>query len=119
MKPNLFFCLSLRCYFINCSASIAFLFGFMKTLVWNQKCLVLILATVLLTFGMQGITYGQTCQAGMIIEPGESCTLPNGTDIFAVDASGRGSIEYGFITVEGGIHIRSRKLGSFSFSIFH
>ena len=110
MKFNLFFNPNLWHHLINRSAPIIFLFGFMKTLLWNQKCLVLILMAVLLTFGMQDTTYGQICQAGMIIEPGKSCTLPNGTDTFSVDASGRGSLEYGFITVEGGIHIRSRKL---------
>ena len=102
MKFNLFFNPNLWHHLINRSAPIIFLFGFMKTLLWNQKCLVLILMAVLLTFGMQDTTYGQICQAGMIIEPGKSCTLPNDTDTFSVDAKGEVTLSMGLSPLKEG-----------------
>ncbi len=51
----------------------------MKVLVLNHKRVVLILVSILLTYGTQGISYGQICRVGDTLSPGESCTYP-GTD---------------------------------------
>ena len=62
----------------------------MKVQVLNPKCLMLLFVTVLLTYGAQGISYGQVCEAGDILAPGESCTYP-GTDAeFTVHNNGNG-----------------------------
>ncbi len=56
----------------------------------NPKCFMLLFVTVLLTYGAQGISYGQVCEAGDILAPGESCTYP-GTDAeFSVLNNGNG-----------------------------
>ncbi len=51
----------------------------MKTLILNHKQVVLILVVILLTLGTSVISYGQVCNVGDVLSPGESCTYP-GTD---------------------------------------
>ena len=62
----------------------------MKVQVLNPKCLMLLFVTVLLTYGAQGISYGQVCEAGDILAPGESCTYPSTDAEFTVHNNGNG-----------------------------
>ena len=62
----------------------------MRDQVWKPKCLILLFFIVLLTYGTEGISHGDVCEAGDILAPGESCTYP-GTDAeFSVLDNGNG-----------------------------
>ena len=77
----------------------------MKTLILNHKSVILILVTSLLTYGMSSIGYGQVCNVGDILSPGESCTYP-GTNIeFSVLNNGSG--RFLFFTAGTGINARN------------
>ena len=76
----------------------------MKTLFLNHKRFVLVLVTILLTYGMSDIGYAQVCSVGDILSPGESCIDPGTGDTFSVLADGRG--RYLFITAGTGITLQ-------------
>lgn len=46
---------------------------------------------------------GGVCRAGLVVQPGESCTHPTNGETFSVDASGTG--RFMFFTAGGGINI--------------
>jgi len=82
----------------------------MKTLILNHKQVVLILVTVLLlTLGASAISYGQVCNVGDILSPGESCIDGGTGDTFSVLANGRGN--YLFITSGAGITVQGNVNG--------
>lgn len=62
----------------------------MKKRMLNHKQVVLILVTILLTYGMSDISYAQVCSVGDILSPGESCTYPGTEAEFSVLNDGRG-----------------------------
>ena len=62
----------------------------MKKRILNHKQVVLILVTILLTYGMSDISYAQVCNVGDVIAPGESCTYPGTGATFSVLDSGQG-----------------------------
>ena len=71
----------------------------------NPKCFMLLFVTVLLTYGAQGISYGEVCEAGDILAPGESCTYP-GTDAeFSVLNNGNG--QFLFFSSGNSLNIRN------------
>ena len=77
----------------------------MRHQILNVKSLMFLFAIVLLSYGVQGISYGQVCSVGDRISPGESCTYP-GTNIeFSVRANGSGN--FLFFTSGGGINARN------------
>lgn len=62
----------------------------MRGQVLNPKCLMLLFVIASLAYGAAGISYGDVCEAGDILAPGESCTYP-GTDVeFSVLNDGSG-----------------------------
>ena len=70
----------------------------MQILVVNRKCVMFILVTLLITFGIQGTSYTQQfCQVGDVIAPGESCTyVADGKNIvFSVKENGEACREGG------------------------
>ena len=83
----------------------------MKTQFWISKWFVLIFASVLIGFGMQGTSYGQVCRVGSIIARGGSCTDPGSGEVFSVSQDGRG--HFLFITAGTGINLRA---GNVNFS---
>ena len=80
----------------------------MKTQVSMSKWFVLILATVLIGFGMQGnLSYGApggTCEVGDVLSPGQSCTLPNNAT-FSVLQNGQGRYRQGGLIITVGNRI--------------
>ena len=77
----------------------------MKMLPVNQAMILSIFVIVVLIGGMSGVSYGNVCQVGDVLSPGESCTYP-GTDIeFSVLANGSG--RFLFFTAGTGINARN------------
>ena len=75
----------------------------MKSLLLNQKCLILILIILFaVCFGQR--VYAADCRVGDIIQPGESCTDPGTGDDFTVLANGHG--RYLFFTAGSGINLQ-------------
>ena len=61
----------------------------MRNQILNVKSLIFLFVTVLLTYGVQGLSYGQVCNVGDVIAPGESCTYPGSDATFSVLDDGR------------------------------
>ena len=81
----------------------------------NPKCFMLLLATVLLTYGAQGISHGEVCEAGDILAPGESCTYP-GTDAeFTVHNNGNG--QFLFFSSGNSLNIRNTVINGQSYTL--
>ncbi|MDE0427564.1 MAG: cohesin domain-containing protein [Candidatus Poribacteria bacterium] len=63
----------------------------METQILMSKCLVLMFIGILMSFGMQGMSYGApngVCEVGDVLSPGQSCTYPD-TDVkFSVNNDG-------------------------------
>ena len=59
----------------------------------------------LLTYGTQGISYGQVCSVGDVLSPGESCTYPGTNVEFSVLNNGSG--RFLFFTAGTGINARN------------
>ena len=77
----------------------------MKMLTVNQAMTLSIFVIVVLIGGVSGVSYGNVCQVGDVLSPGESCTYP-GTDIeFSVLANGSG--RFLFFTAGTGINARN------------
>ena len=77
----------------------------MRHHILNLKSLMFLFAIVLLSYGTQGISYGQVCSVGDRIAPGESCTYP-GTNIeFSVLNNGSG--RFLFFTAGTAINARN------------
>ena len=85
----------------------------MSNQVLNPKCLMLLFVTVLLTYGSQGTSYGQICEAGDILAPGESCTYPGTDTEFSVLNDGRG--QFGFFTSGDNLNIRNTTINGVSY----
>ena len=64
----------------------------MRDHVLNPKCLVLLFVAILLTYGTQSNSYGEVCEIGDILAPGESCTYPGTDATFSVHNNGNGQI---------------------------
>ena len=87
----------------------------MRNQVLNPKHLILLFVTVLLTYGVEGISYGEVCEAGDILAPGESCTYP-GTDVeFSVLNNGSG--QFLFVTSGNSITIRNTVINGVSYTL--
>ena len=87
----------------------------MRVQVLNPKCFMLLFVTVLLTYGAQGISYGQVCEAGDILAPGESCTYP-GTDAeFTVHNNGNG--QFLFFSSGNSLNIRNTVINGQSYTL--
>ena len=81
----------------------------------NPKCVMLLFVTVLLTYGAQGASYGQICEAGDILAPGESCTYP-GTDAeFTVHNNGNG--QFLFFSSGNSLNIRNTVINGQSYTL--
>ena len=76
----------------------------MKRLTVNQAITLSIFVMMVLICGFSGIGYGNVCQVGDVLSPGESCTDPGPGDTFSVLANGSG--RYLFITAGTGINLR-------------
>ena len=77
----------------------------MKILVVNRKITLSIFVILMLIWGMSDVSYGDVCQVGDVLSPGESCTYP-GTDIeFSVLDNGSG--RFLFFTAGTGINARN------------
>ncbi len=77
----------------------------MRNQILNVKSLLFLLAAIaLLAYGTQGISYGQVCNVGDILSPGESCIDGGTGDKFSVRPNGFG--QYVFITTGGVISVR-------------
>ena len=75
----------------------------------------LLFVTVLLTYGAQGASYGQICEAGDILAPGESCTYP-GTDAeFTVHNNGNG--QFLFFSSGNSLNIRNTVINGQSYTL--
>ena len=81
----------------------------------NPKCFILLLVTVLLTYGAQGISYGQICEAGDILAPGESCTYP-GTDA-EFSALNNGNGQFLFFSSGNSLNIRNTTINGVSYTL--
>ena len=87
----------------------------MRVQVLNPKCFMLLFVTVLLTYGAQGISYGQVCEAGDILAPGESCTYP-GTDAeFSVLNNGNG--QFLFFSSGNSLNIENTVINGQSYTL--
>ena len=87
----------------------------MRNQVLNPKRLMLLFVTVLLTYGVEDISYGEVCEAGDILAPGESCTYP-GTDAeFSVLNNGSG--QFLFFTSGNNITIRNTTINGVSYTL--
>jgi len=87
----------------------------MRDQVLNPKCLMLLFITVLLTYGVEGISYGEVCEAGDILAPGESCTYP-GTDAeFTVHNNGNG--QFLFFASGNSLSIRNTVINGVSYTL--
>ena len=83
--------------------------------VLNPKCFMLLFVTVLLTYGAQGASYGQICEAGDILAPGESCTYP-GTDAeFSVLDNGNG--QFLFFSSGNNLILRNTTINGVSYTL--
>ena len=81
----------------------------------NPKCFMLLFVTVLLTYGAQGASYGQICEAGDILASGESCTYP-GTDAeFTVHNNGNG--QFLFFSSGNSLNIRNTVINGQSYTL--
>ena len=81
----------------------------------NPKCFMLLFVTVLLAYGAQGASYGQICEAGDILAPGESCTYP-GTDAeFTVHNNGNG--QFLFFSSGNSLNIRNTVINGQSYTL--
>ena len=99
----------------------------MKKRMLNHKQVVLILVTILLTYGMSDISYAQVCSVGDILSPGESCTYPGTEAEFSVLNDGRGqflfftsgsNLNISNITINGVVYtLVAKKLTSGSWEI--
>ena len=75
----------------------------------------LLFVTVLLAYGAQGASYGQICEAGDILAPGESCTYP-GTDAeFTVHNNGNG--QFLFFSSGNSLNIRNTVINGQSYTL--
>ena len=81
----------------------------------NPKRLMLLFVTVLLTYGVESISYGEVCEAGDILAPGESCTYPGTDTEFSVLGSGRG--KFGFFTSGNNLNIRNTVINGQSYTL--
>ena len=87
----------------------------MRVQVLNPKCVMLLFVIALLTYGAQGISYGQICEAGDILAPGESCTYP-GTDAeFSVLNNGNG--QFLFFSSGNSLNIRNTTINGVSYTL--
>ena len=87
----------------------------MRDQVMNAKCLMLLFGIALLTFAAAGISYGDVCEAGDILAPGESCTYP-GTDIeFSVLNNGNG--QFLFFSSGNSITLRNTTINGVSYTL--
>ena len=87
----------------------------MRDQVLNPKCLMLLFITLLLTYGVEGISYGEVCEAGDILAPGESCTYP-GTDAeFTVHNNGNG--QFLFFASGNSLSIRNTVINGVSYTL--
>ncbi len=87
----------------------------MRNAVWNPKCLMLLFCIVLLTYGTEGISHGDVCEAGDILAPGESCTYP-GTDAeFSVLDNGNG--QFLFFSSGNSITLRNTTINGVSYTL--
>ena len=87
----------------------------MRDQVLNPKRLMLLFLTVLLTYGVESLSYGAVCEAGDILAPGESCTYP-GTDVeFSVLNNGSG--QFLFFTSGNNITIRNTVINGVSYTL--
>ncbi|MYE88284.1 hypothetical protein F4X33_04730, partial [Candidatus Poribacteria bacterium] len=83
--------------------------------VLNSKRVILLCVTVLLTYGVESISYGEVCEAGDILAPGESCTYP-GTDVeFTVLNNGSG--QFLFFTSGNSFNIRNTVINGVSYTL--
>ena len=86
----------------------------MRDQVVNPKCLILLFVMVMLTYGVEGISHGEVCEAGDILAPGESCTYP-GTNIeFSVLNNGSGQFQ--FFTSGNSINLRNTVINGVSYT---
>ena len=87
----------------------------MRDQVWNPKCLILLSFIVLLTYGTEGISHGDVCEAGDILAPGESCTYP-GTDAeFSVLDNGNG--QFLFFSSGNSLILRNTTINGVSYTL--
>ena len=87
----------------------------MRDQVLNSKCPILLFAIVLLTYVAEGISYGDICEAGDILAPGESCTYP-GTDAeFSVLDNGSG--RFLFFSSGNSITLRNTTINGVSYTL--
>ena len=79
----------------------------MKTQVLISKSFVLLLITVFVSFGIQGMSYGApggVCEVGDVLLPGQSCTYPGTETEFKVLDDGTG--QFLFATADAALNLR-------------
>ena len=87
----------------------------MRDQVLNPKCLISLFVIFLLTYGVEGISYGEVCEAGDILASGENCTYP-GTDVeFSVLNNGSG--QFLFFTSGNNITLRNTTINGVSYTL--
>ena len=87
----------------------------MRDPVLNPKCLMLLFVIGLLAYGAEGISYGEVCEAGDILAPGESCTYPGTDTEFSVLNNGSG--QFLFVTSSNNITIRNTVINGVSYTL--
>ena len=87
----------------------------MRNQVLNPKRLMLLFVTVLLTYGAESISYGEVCEAGDILAPGESCTYPGTNAEFAVLDNGNG--QFLFFSSGNSITLRNTTINGVSYTL--